>query len=195
MKTILFNGGVYGAHSARYKIIHRKSKTKYLHKEVVVFVVQELGDGASLINDEVGRNQIINRILKNNLSGIELSNIKFIYQWQSKENNEKYRNCREYFLDYDHSKIPHWKEPRSPVLRFWHRLRKKEISVCWLASNVIAGKIKVITNFKKCAYIPEDEVKALLKECEDSDPSAPPSLSPDLRAMLRNIQPPSSSSH
>lgn len=186
MKEIYLREWFGGVNTARYKVIPKYCRKSH-RRLATVFVTQKKGDGCSLINSDIGRNEVINKVLGSDLNGVCLTDVKFIYQYQTNQCYEEYRHCWEFFLSFDHTKIKHWREPNSSLIRLWYWLTNKETYYCWHSSDAVAGEVKVISVFGERRYVPEDEVKKLHQDCDPTDPNEPPALGLDLRAMLNQL--------
>ncbi len=163
MKEIYFDENI-DVYSARYCVSRRRKKDSRYH-EIVIFITQNMDDGASLINSSAHFDPLINIILKNEVSGIQMEHIRILLH-HSSIGSDSFENsfCWDIKLMTDTSGLPSWTEPGGRWQQLWFKLKGKPVHK-WVHSRYIgAGNVHVWSDFENSHLIPKDELAAILED-------------------------------
>lgn len=144
-------------------------------RRAIVFVRQSSGPGTSYINNDEGRDILINSIIETDLKGVRIEFIRVIFALES-DDGQVFNTAHEFRIrvdldDYTRKGNPH----KIRTIRKSNRIvdmfssRTKELGV--YSRDIVAGSVRVFTDFEERRSLAYDEVKELYLSVSENIPN------------------------
>lgn len=145
-------------------------------RSVIVYLRAESSANTSLMNSDEARNHVINRILENDLRGIRLEWIRFIYDFVDSTDGRHHAFEFPFDVDlddYESRGNPLSVEPLENVVttfvkELFGRKSARRISV--LTYHLVAGSAKVYSNFNERMGVDKELLQTVCQELGVSGP-------------------------